>query len=114
MVIYNSGLNRFAEEINLALVQAQWGDGTATPSVTDTALESPIIATQLPTSNVRINNSVQIKHEVDTVTANGEEFTEFEIQFVDDTGFGRTLKGPITKTEDIKVTTIAVYNILRG
>ena len=114
MVIYNDGLERLAEDIKDSLVQGQWGDGTSQPLITDIGLESPIASTQASTSNLRINNSIQLTHEVNTVTANGEDLTEFEIQFVDDVGFGRTLKGPITKTEDIKVTTISTYNVLRG
>jgi hypothetical protein len=115
MVIYNQGLERVAESLKLVLNQGQWGSGTTSPTITDTGLETPIASTQLPTNNTRVNNTVQITHEVNTVTANGEELTEYEIQFgSDDVGMGRTLKGPITKTDDIQVTTIATYNILRG
>ena len=115
MVIYDQGLQKIAEELSDLIDQGQWGLGTAVPTSSDTGLESPITATQLSTTNTESGNSFQLTYELNTTTGNGNDLTEYEVQFSsDDTGLGRNLKGPISKTDDIKVTVISTYNILRG
>jgi len=114
MVITTEGLNTAAEKMAALITVGQWGTGTSNPSITDTALETPVAATSLALSSTVVGNTIQFTHIVNTSTGNGNVLTEYELSYATGENFNRSVGGAINKDSSVSLTTISQITMLRG
>jgi len=113
MVLLDAGLNALATNLGGDITKGQWGENSDTPSPTDTGLTSPIASTLITTTNTASNNTMQAAHTVNSTLANGETFTEFELQFSNGDSLMRSVGGSVSKTSTNEVTTVTGVNFVR-
>jgi hypothetical protein len=114
MVVLDVGVNEVAERFAADITKGQWGSSTTLPTVSDTGLNTAIVATLLTLdSAIASGNSSQFQHTVPSTTANGNTFAEFELQFDDGTSFNHSVGASFSKTSSFDVTTLATVNFVR-
>lgn len=113
MVLLNEGLEELAEQFKALIDEGQWGTGTTTPSPTDTGLETPVPATLNTVTSANSGTSTTFTHTISSTTGNGNDLTEFELQFLNDDSLVRFVGGAITKSNSFEVKTIVNINFVR-
>jgi hypothetical protein len=107
MVLLNEGLERLATLFSSDITKGQWGTGTTLPTQSDTGLETPVAATLLDVTSSSSGNSSQFTHTVTSALGNGNDLTEFELQF----GNGDSFK-QVCRRSDIKNRIFRNYNYI--
>lgn len=114
VVVLNEGLERLAVNFASDITNGQWGSGTTLPTTSDTGLETAIGASLLAVTASSSGTQAQFNHEVDSVTANGNTFAEFELQFSNGDSFNRVIGGTFAKTSSVEVVTITTVSFIRS
>ena len=105
MVILETGLFIFRDDIASTMTYAQWGNGTTLESSTDTSLESPQSATQKTISVTVAGNSINTVHELTSTQGNENSLTEFELSQGTPTSLTRKTNVAVEKTSNKQLTT---------
>lgn len=113
MTIVDEGLEELANQFKDLITQGQWGTGTTLPTTADTGLETAVGATLLTVSTGASGAASQFTHVLPSTTGNGNDLTEFELQFSNGDSLNRSVGGAITKTNSFSITTIATINFTR-
>ena len=112
-MITNNGLNiartALSDEVDTGIA----GTGTATPIATDTALESPVSATEDTASITLGTRAFQVSHTILSTTATGNSFTEWGILDASDTLISRAVTAGVSHTENDEITKITTISLVR-
>lgn len=101
MTILNEGLNKVRDLVDDDLDKGQAGTGTTAPTASDTGLETPVVATLASlTGTTKKDKAIQTEYEIDSVTGNGNNLSEYEIRFTDGTSLNRVVHASVSKTSD--------------
>lgn len=114
MVLLDEGIEKIADTLGTDITKGQWGTGTTAPAVDDTGLETPVAASLLTLSSAVSGSTIQFTHTLNTSTGNGNDLTEYELQFSDGTSLNRSVGGAISKTSSVSITTISQITVLRS
>lgn len=112
MAIPKVGLNTFRDACSDKVDTGVAGTGTTTPSVSDTALASPVSATELTASVTLGAQAFQTSHIVPSTVATGNAFTEWAILTTSDVLLSRSVTSSINHTSDDEITKITTFNLV--
>ena len=80
MVILNQGGTAIRDAVAASITTGQYGSDGTTESAGDTALGTPIAATQLTVSKTSAGLTIETTHDLDSVTGNGNTLREYALQ----------------------------------
>ena len=110
MVVLDVGLNRVRDIVDDDLTDGLAGTATTELDVAQTALTSPVAATEANVTTVKTDKTITVTYLMTPVTGNGNTYYEWLLRMNGDaTAFSRVLTAGVAKTADTqisKVTTI--------
>jgi len=113
MTVSNVGLNRIVTLIAADINDGRAGTGTTLPTVGDTNLETPVVATEANVDVVTSNNSFSVTHTISSAVGNGSTLTEWQIRMnTEATQLHRVVTAGVVKTAAIEVTKITLFDVL--
>jgi len=112
-MISQVGKNAIAELIDGELTNGKLGTGTTTPSVSDTDLVTEVTSTIDTLVGVQSNNQIVITYSLDSVTGNGNTYTEYGNFFTtSETLLNRITFTGVPKNSAIEFQVNTIVNIL--
>lgn len=112
MVLTNVGLNQFRDACSAICSDGQAGTGTTSPSASDTALETPVVATDASVTITTSERSFQVTHFISSTTATGNAFTEWGIFTSADVLLSRAVSASVNHTSNDEITKITTFNVV--
>lgn len=112
-MISNAAKAKIAEVIDNELVSGKLGTGTTTPTVSDTDLVTEVTSTIDTLVGVQSNNQIVITYSLDSVTGNGNTYTEYGNFFTtSETLLNRIVFTGVPKNSAIEFQVNTIVNIL--
>jgi|3_EtaG_2_1085321.scaffolds.fasta_scaffold04199_2 hypothetical protein len=110
MVLTTQGKNLIRDLIDADLSQGELGTDNSAPSETDTGLGTPIAATIKSLTTATTDKQISMEYTLDSVTGNGNTYTEFENQ-VAGGGINRVTFAGIAKNSAMELNVVTVLFI---
>lgn len=112
MVIPTVGLNEFRDACVSTVDTGIAGTGTNTPSSADTALQTPVAATELVANTTTSTSSFQTTHTIPSTVATGNLFTEWGVLTTGNVLLSRAITAGVNHTSTTEITKITTFNLV--
>lgn len=112
MVIVNQGLTIFRDACKAECVTGIAGTGTTTPSSTQTALTTEVVAVAAAVSITNGTFSWQTTHTIPSTLGTGSEYAEWGTEDGDGTMIHRAVTSGVNHTSADELTKITTFNIV--
>lgn len=112
MVIPIVGLNVFRDAMTDEVDTGIAGTGTTTPADGDTALATPVTASETTASTTSTTAAFQTSHTIDSTTATGNTFTEWGVLDASNVLLQRAVTAGVSHTSNDEVTKITTFNLV--
>jgi len=106
------GLNQFASACADKIDTGIAGTGTTAPALTDTALETPVVATEVTAITTLGVSSFQVNHTILSTVAAPNSFTEWGILTSADVLLSRAVTAPVSHTSNDEITKLTTFNLV--
>ena len=103
MTITNTAKNRIRDLIADDISTGALGTGTTSPTVNDTDLENKDTSTENSVTIVTGDRIVNVNYLLDSITGNGNDYTEFAVYFSDGTLLDRVIFPSFSKTDSTEL-----------
>ena len=114
-MIPDDALKRVVTVVTADITDGIAGTGTTLPTTSDTALETPVAATEKDLVISTSGTSFQTTHTIPSTDANGNTLTEWANRMNSDTTLlSRIVTAGITKVAGKEINKITNYNVVRG
>jgi len=112
MVVTNEGITRIVNLVSADLDNGQAGTGTTADTPADTGLETAVAATKVALTKEIGDKSISVSHLINSTTATGNSFTEWEVRMNTDTDtLSRSTTAAIAHTVNDEITRITTVFI---
>ena len=112
MTIPNTGLGAYTTECAGINANGQAGTGTTAPTESDTALETPVVATLSALSVTEGTRSFQTSHFTGSTVATGNDFTEWSNETSGSVLLSRAVTASVSHTANDEITKITTVNLV--
>jgi len=103
MVLTTTGKNAVRDLLNTNKDFGQLGTSTTAPLPSDTGLISGVSASQQALTSSTADKTLVLSYELNSTTANGNTYAEFENTINSGTNFNRVTFAGIQKTADLEI-----------
>lgn len=110
-MITNAGKSKVASLIDAALGNGELGTSTQAPSVSNTDLILEVTSTIEPLDGTVSGRQIIIDYNIDSITGNGNTYTEYGNFFNDDTLLNRSTFTGIPKNSSIEFQVKTIINV---
>lgn len=111
-MIPTTGLNVFRTACANSLDTGIAGTGTTAPDLSDTALVTPVSATEIAVTIIESTSSFQVTHFIPSTIGTSNTFTEWGILDTSNVLLSRVVTAGISHTSNDEITKITVFNVV--
>jgi hypothetical protein len=111
-MIVTDGLEDAATALSARWTNGEAGTDNTAPAATQTALITPIVATNATLTNTVSGKSFQTSHFIPSTTATGNEFFEWEVETAAGVMISRAVTAGVNHTATDEITKITTFNMV--